>query len=61
MKPDREIKKIEDAFGAPVAGGGLLHRRVFLHGGLLAAGAGIAATTVARAADSVGASAPPSL
>jgi sulfane dehydrogenase subunit SoxC len=41
---------------APVAGGGLLHRRALLRGGMLSAGA--MAAGAARAADGVGAGAP---
>jgi len=62
MENAREVKEIEKALGTPVAGSGLLHRRAFLHGGVLAAGAGAAiagaATGAAKAADAIGASSP---
>lgn len=58
MENSRDIAEFEKALGAPVAGNGLLHRRAFLHGGVLAAGASVAITGAAKAADAVGASAP---
>jgi sulfane dehydrogenase subunit SoxC len=58
MKKDRGLTLFEEALGAPVAGGGLLHRRAFMHGGVLAAGAGVAIASGASAAEPVGANAP---
>jgi len=58
MGGKRDLIEIEEAFGVPVAGNGLLHRRAFLHGGVLAAGASAAMAGGAKAAESVGASAP---
>jgi sulfane dehydrogenase subunit SoxC len=59
MKSARDLKKTEEAFGPPVAGNGLLHRRAFMHGGVLAAGASVAIAGAAKAAETTGASAPP--
>ncbi len=58
MGNSRDLVEFEKALGEPVAGNGLLHRRAFLHGGVLAAGASVAMTGAAKAAEAVGASAP---
>ena len=53
-KPKNEIEKLDEA----VAGNGLLHRRVFLQGGLIAGGGALMAGG-AQAAEAVGTAAPP--
>ncbi len=58
MGGKRDLIEFEEALGVSVAGNGLLHRRAFLHGGVLAAGASVAITGGAKAADAVCASAP---
>ena len=55
------LKRLEDELGDPVAGGGLLHRRAFLQGGVASAGAAsavAAASKAALAAATIGADSP---
>jgi sulfane dehydrogenase subunit SoxC len=55
----RTKSDMERELGAPVAGNGLLHRRAFLHGGVLTTGGALVAAAGAHAAEAVGAAAPP--
>lgn len=57
----REMRRIEQELGEPVAGGGLLHRRAFLQGGVAFAGvvtAAAAKVNGAEAAPTIGADSP---
>ncbi len=61
MRVEHETSQAADPLGEPVAGGGLLHRRAFLSGGVAFAGAAAALAAANAQAATIAAGSPPSM